>query len=405
MSKKVLLLTHCFPPYLFAESYLCAKRMGNIPGVEVDVITMAPFIPSIKSDNQFLSYTQNRFRNITRLAPPSWYKNLPFSCFESLFSLPDSYIYLNPLYFKYLRNLSQYDVVMTWSVYHSAHLMGLYAKKRNPQIPWLAHFSDPWVKNPFTKQKGAIKFINKYLENKVLSQADYLLFTSDEAQKLILNNYPECYNAKTIVVPHAFDETLYQSVDKLSKKKFIIRYVGNFYRSRQPHSLLKALLHIAATQKKRLENVQVEFIGTCTENLRDSIPEVLKEIVVFRGQVDYLESLNLMNEADLLLVIDAPFEESPFLPSKLIDYIGADKPIFGITPSGTSQNLLHEMGFLTSHPEDPEDIACKLLQAIDKYHLNAIKIDPLIRNRYSTETIGQKMAEIINKSVTKTKNC
>jgi hypothetical protein len=43
--------------------------------------------------------------------------------------------------------------------------------------------------------------------------------------------------------------------------------------------------------------------------------------------VGYQESLKLMSEADALLVIDAPADQSVFLPSKLIDYIGAGRPI------------------------------------------------------------------------------
>ncbi len=99
-----------------------------------------------------------------------------------------------------------------------------------------------------------------------------------------------------------------------------------------------------------------------------------------------------MKEANLLLVIDAPFEMSPFLPSKLVDYVGANKPIFGITPPGTSQKLIEEMGFLVAPPHNIQDIADKLVQMIEK-PVNVV-IDSKIRERYTTKVTGKRMVEI-----------
>jgi hypothetical protein len=67
--------------------------------------------------------------------------------------------------------------------------------------------------------------------------------------------------------------------------------------------------------------------------------------------VDYKTSLALMESADLLLVIDAPFDQSVFLPSKLVDYIGAQRPIFAITPPGTSAKLVSDLGGMVAHPK------------------------------------------------------
>ena len=46
----------------------------------------------------------------------------------------------------------------------------------------------------------------------------------------------------------------------------------------------------------------------------------------------------------MLLVIDAPADESLFLPSKLIDYLPARKPILGLTPArGASADLIRAL--------------------------------------------------------------
>ncbi len=77
-------------------------------------------------------------------------------------------------------------------------------------------------------------------------------------------------------------------------------------------------------------------------------------LVDFQRTVGYEESLDLMTSAHGLLVIDAPAAESVFLPSKLVDYIGAGRPVLGMTPPGTATRLITELGGWVSDPADPE---------------------------------------------------
>ena len=51
--------------------------------------------------------------------------------------------------------------------------------------------------------------------------------------------------------------------------------------------------------------------------------------------ITYKESLRAMVESDLLIAIDADIPGSPYLPSKVIDYIGSGTPIVSITPTGS----------------------------------------------------------------------
>jgi hypothetical protein len=59
-----------------------------------------------------------------------------------------------------------------------------------------------------------------------------------------------------------------------------------------------------------------------------------------------------MQNADLLLLIDAPMEMSPFLPSKLIDYVGSNVPVLAYTPPGPSADLVKELGGWVASPTE-----------------------------------------------------
>ena len=85
-----------------------------------------------------------------------------------------------------------------------------------------------------------------------------------------------------------------------------------------------------------------------------------------------------MAAADGLLVIDAPAKKSVFLPSKLIDYLGAGRPILGLTSPGTSANLINQLGGWVASPDDVEAVAA----AIKTF------LDFLRRNRNHGETWG-----------------
>src|SRR5699024_5628824 len=61
----------------------------------------------------------------------------------------------------------------------------------------------------------------------------------------------------------------------------------------------------------------------------------LLDVVHIKKPVDYRTSLAIMQESDWLIHIDANLsgvlDENIFFAAKLADYIGAERPIFGIT--------------------------------------------------------------------------
>ncbi len=129
-----------------------------------------------------------------------------------------------------------------------------------------------------------------------------------------------------------------------------------------------------------------------------SLPEGL---VRLRDTVAYRESLKLMSSSDLLLVIDGPDEISVFLPSKLIDYLGARVPIVGIVPPGTSAKLLARLGAPVADPRNPEQIASSLHLALklasDRRHAVNWQPwgDPAIASEYKVENVAAAFGQML----------
>lgn len=317
--------------------------------------------------------------------------------FLKKYLLPDIDYFKHIDLYKRTRDLIQKEkiyTIVTFGNPMSTHVCGYKLKKEFPSIKWVAHFSDPWIDNPFNEYNAWTNFINKKFQDLIFQHADQLIFTSPETKQLVTKKYNRVVQNKSLFVEHCFQSTK-KSLPTLEKREFIISYVGNFYGKRQPHTFIEAISHIV---KNSDNSIKVRIVGNVSKNFLQIVENYnLGKYIELQSTISYIASLEAMEEADLLIIIDAPFEKSPFLPSKLVDYIGANKPIFGITPSGTSQRVIEEMGFLTAHPNDSEEIAKKLAITIEKIKNKSFnKIPDDIRDQYSVDQIGKRFLSLLH---------
>ena len=395
---KILLIIHNFLPISLPESYLSAKALGSIPNSEVDVLTIKSFSPLVRKDNSLDSYVKENFNRVTVIPSPTWYQKLPFHKLKFFFSIPDEYLWLNFLYKPYFSSIKKYDCLITWSTYHSSHLVGYSIKKKFPNISWITHLSDPWVDNPFNNYGNFTRKINQYFERKVFEKADAITFTSANTQDLIMKNYSSNIREKSNVIPHCYENKFFKFNNR-KNNKITFSYLGNFYGKRTPEPLLKAIDQIRIQNPKLLNNIFFNFYGSQDEISQDIIDKFnfSERLVKFNSPISYIKSLEKMQQADILLIIDAAFEKSVFLPSKLIDYLGSKTPILGISPDGTTKDLLKSIGYKCIHPNDTELIKKSLMYIInnyDKYHNR--NFNHKLVNSFNSVSIGRKRENLIS---------
>src|SRR5207302_4685862 len=140
-------------------------------------------------------------------------------------------------------------------------------------------------------------------------------------------------------------------------------YTGRFYDGlRTPITVLQALATL--NKEKSLDGViEVTFVGPfVTGFIRDAQALGVEHLVRFKDRVPAADAEAIAAGADVLLVIDAPGEgPSPFLPSKLVDYLPLRKPILGVTPvEGASATLIRRTGGLVAAPDDAAGVRAAL---------------------------------------------
>lgn len=224
--------------------------------------------------------------------------------------------------------------------------------KRKYGTRCVTHFSDPWYDNEYgTASARQARRILKQ-EQAVIAASDKVVFVSEQLKDLVMRKYPD-QQAKAVVIPHCFDPALYPKARPEKKNQFVISHIGAFYEQRNPEILLRAIKKLIDQNPALAKIIKIKLVGGVnayagyTEaKIRSLLDQYgLRAITEILPTVSFAESLGLMKEADCLVVIDANFATSPFLPSKVIDYAGGGRPIVGITPAGsTTMEFLYKLG-------------------------------------------------------------
>ncbi len=278
----------------------------------------------------------------------------------------------------------------------SDHLAALHVKQKTG-VPWIAHFSDPWADNPFSKRSLSSQSRVIEWERQVFENADKLVFTSDETVDLIMTNYPDSLRNKISVIPHTYSTKSLAKADIQNQDIIKIRYLGNLYGERNPIELVKALNAIQDDDPKLFEDMVFEFFGEMDNETRAAVSALKydESLICFNGEVGYEKSLQLMADANLLLILDAPAIKSVFLPSKLVDYLGMAKPLLGITPPGTSANIIEDLGFPVCNSLDARQMKAPLALILHKIKQGEYR-HSYNADRFHPEKVTQLMEELVS---------
>jgi glycosyltransferase involved in cell wall biosynthesis len=222
-----------------------------------------------------------------------------------------------------------------------------YLLKKRDNIPWISIFSDPpFHISPFRVENKLLNFIHiilrndfifSYLPTKIaLRFSDKIIFNDHWQAMFILGKSFDKYKDKVEIIQ--MPAIIAKENEKLDHDdRIILRYTGDLYMQRNATEFLKALDNLLEKKPEFKSKLIAEFYCPKIPNITKEVYLTMKNKnnVSFYDSVSYQKSIELMKTADILLVLDANLEKIttiyPYTPSKLLDYIGAQKPIFGIS--------------------------------------------------------------------------
>ena len=260
----------------------------------------------------------------------------------------------------------------------SDHLIGLRVH-RATQLPWVAHFSDPWADSPYATLRQ--RSIWGRMEAEVIRDATAVVFVTQETADLVMKKYPEAWRRKVAIVPHGFvpnqREAAFAQMPNGTRPPKLV-YTGRFYRGvRTPLALFEALATLNR-QSPLAGQLELSLTGPDVgDYAAEAVRLGLGRVVKLHGKVSPSMAADAAAAADALLVIDAPSDgASVFLPSKLVDYLAFRKPILGLTPArGATASLLNRLHFPVVQPDDVPAIASAVQALLRQFRQGTLAVD------------------------------
>lgn len=268
---------------------------------------------------------------------------------------------------------AQPQALVTFAQPWRDHLVGLEVRRRTA-VPWLAHFSDPWIDSPYSAASGDEHRRELERERLVVEHADAIVFTNRHAEDLVMAKYPAALRAKAAVVPHAIDDDVAVTAPAPASGgagPLCVAHVGNLFIGRRSGLALFDALQLLNARRRLDGRLEVLFLGagSGTSEARAAVfVRRLEGVVKFLPPVPYLDSLSFMRRSDVLLILDADAAVNPFLPSKVADYLWAGRPLVALTPSiGATADVMHRLGYQAVDPTDPSAIAGAFDTLLDQH--------------------------------------
>lgn len=342
--KKLTIIAFYASPCQEAESYLLNKVLFGLHN-NYEIFLIKPKFESLKFifnlDKSFDNFLKDKIK--IKEIDFNYYEILLIKIFRKLLIkifYDSNHVDILNFFWKkkvlnYFKKLESIDgTILSWSNPLANHKVLLQIKKKIDN-KWIAYFSDPIYENPYSSNKNFfLKKFDKYLEKKILSEANCIIVTSENYKNKLINIHP-VKSEKINYIPHSF-----YNFNKLTKSIFNninvdanyinLLHLGSLYGLRTPNSLINLLNKLGLFEI----NLRVYFIGFVEKKIIQSLKEYNKSLnssIFFINSISYLNSLKLLNNFDVLINIDGLNDQGLFLPSKFIDYLSTDKPIFSIT--------------------------------------------------------------------------
>jgi glycosyltransferase involved in cell wall biosynthesis len=322
----------------------------------------------------------------------------------SFLSKPDAKFSFHLQYRKALSQLNKKPDVLYSRSFPLSSTMMAYKIRQQTNIPWVLHLSDPWTLSPLHHYTEQEKKYNEAWEKKCFEAASKICFTSESTIAVYKNKYPQ-WDQKFEYSPNVYDPDDFVTKPLIQTGKLKIVYTGGLTQERGPQYILDPLKSLFDKDPTIIDYLEVIFAGDMDRANKAIFHTYELPFVKHIGQLPYTEAIALQRQAHLLFVIDNPItkpEFAMFFPSKLLDYMMAQRRIFAITTSNSSTykflEKLHYQSFNHSETEKTADyIRFCLQQWKDKSY--DYFLQPELLEEFSAETQAKKLVSLFKQLV------
>ncbi|MEL6820852.1 MAG: glycosyltransferase, partial [Calditrichota bacterium] len=246
-------------------------------------------------------------------------------------------------------------------------------------------FRDPWARSPWLEEQRQSSAYERFktriitrMERFVVRLADRCIFVTPEMCEDFKQFYPQLPQEKFQVFFNGYDPSNLPTQNGSGNGKhhepITFVHTGVLYRRRDPRPVMYAVKELIDEGTIEPGKAMFRFVGGITSELasvKDLIGELeLKNVFEFVPKVPYQESLRIMQNSDILVLLQ-PVSKLQ-IPGKFYDYICFGKPILAISePDGAVDRLVdNEFGISTDY-NSKDDIKRGIKSFLDGQYDNS----------------------------------
>lgn len=253
-----------------------------------------------------------------------------------------------------------YDLVYSRSLPMFGHVAGYWCA-RELGLRWIVNVNDPWDFPFFPGNKNENSLLQSrwslYWLRKTIREADLVTYPSRRLHRFHEMLSGVAHAAE--VIPHAGLSVKAPGSSLGFTLVHAGKMGGNELTGRNTHPLLRGLKGFLNGCPQARAETRLVFVGPEDAGTQRQIQELgLAGCVTSTGILPYQESLKLIAGASVCVLIEADEREGIFLPSKLVDYLSAGKPVLALSPPvGVVNDMVPAGGILRVDP--PDDVGVK----------------------------------------------
>lgn len=262
---------------------------------------------------------------------------------------------------------NKYDYVLTKNA--SAPLVGAYLQRKFG-IKWVATWNDPYPHFTYPPIYADFFHAKKNLISlrviQIIRKADIHVFPNTYLRDHLLPYYNLDVN-KTVIIPHIAA----QSVDDKHKVISGLRLIhsGNIAYPRDASVFLEGLKMFI--DKHPTVSIRFDILGVCDKVTADNVIRLkLDKYVRILPPVSYKQSLSVLKNYNIAVIIEAILDKGIFLPTKVSDFMQEHMPIFAISPKMGVLKELYDKKYINyfannTSSEDVYNSLCNILYDLE----------------------------------------
>lgn len=239
------------------------------------------------------------------------------------------------------------DAMLSTSFPFTTHVVALAAKRFFPGVSWTVHMGDPFsfVEGTPNNNQALYGDLNYRAEKMVFARADAVAVTP-EARDRYAEVFPESaakFTAVRLLLPSLEDVRDGERVFPADGKKRFV-YVGRLYRLvRRPDFLLR--LFEMLLRERPDGGLELHFFGDvdeCRESFRP-YEAMIGESIFLHGTVSRERALRAVEHS--AVVVNISNDTRYQMPSKVVEYAAAGKPVLNLTKIEDDSSLRFFEGY------------------------------------------------------------